>query len=164
MQPLEPPDSHYVRAALGWLGLGNITEAEKELAQVGPRSQTHPEVSEAHWLISARQERWEEALKAAECLLTAAPERPDGWLHHAYALRRVPNGTIQHAWDALLPAADKFPGEPIIPFNLSCYACQMGRINEARTWLHRAMEVGGKDAIKAMALTDSDLQPLWGEI
>ncbi len=164
MQPLEPPESHYVRAALGWLGLGDTAEAEKELAQVSPAFEGHPEVSEAHWLISARQERWEEALAAAERLLAAAPDRPDGWLHRAYALRRIPNGNIQRAWDALFPAADKFPREPIIPFNLACYACQMGRMDEARAWLKRAMDVGGKDAMKTMALADSDLQPLWDEI
>jgi len=64
----------------------------------------------------------------------------------------------------LLPAAETFPGEPTIPYNLSCYACQLQRLAEARTWLRRAFQLGDKDKLKAMALADPDLQPLWEEI
>jgi hypothetical protein len=63
-----------------------------------------------------------------------------------------------------LPAAEKFPAEPVIAYNLSCYACQMQQLDIARTWLQRAMAAGKKDAIKKMALDDDDLQPLWEEI
>jgi len=68
------------------------------------------------------------------------------------------------AWDALLPAAEKFPAEPVIAYNLSCYACQMQQLDLARTWLKRAVVAGKKEAIKKMALADDDLQPLWPEI
>ena len=93
-----------------------------------------------------------------------APKRSSGWLHQAYALRRVPDGGVQKAWEALLPASDKFPTEPTIPFNLSCYACQLQQLDTARDWLKRAVAVGGKEKIKQMALQDSDLEPLWDEI
>jgi hypothetical protein len=33
-----------------------------------------------------------------------------------------------------------------------------------RDWLKRAVETGGKDVIKKMALEDEDLKPLWAEI
>ena len=54
--------------------------------------------------------------------------------------------------------------ELIIPFNLSCYACQLQQLDAARDWLKRAVAVGGKEKIKQMALKDSDLEPLWDEI
>jgi len=76
----------------------------------------------------------------------------------------VPQGGLQQAWEALLPAFDKFPKEPIIPFNLACYACQMRQLDAARDWLQRAMAISGKEKIKPMALKDSDLEPLWEEI
>ena len=164
MRKLEPPDTHYLLAALGWLELGNPAEALAELAQVGPTQQDHPDVLEMRWSISAHQERWAEGLQAAQALLQRAPERPTGWLHQAYALRRVPDGGLAKAWEALIPAFDKFPKEAIIPFNLSCYACQMGQLDAARQWLHRAVVIGGKQTIKRMALKDSDLEPLWAEI
>jgi tetratricopeptide (TPR) repeat protein len=164
MQRLEPPDTHYALAAIGWLELGNLAEANAELAQISPAKQDHPEVLELRWLILAEEKRWQEGLQVAQALLRRAPERSSGWLHQAYALRRVPDGGLQKAWEALLPAFDKFPKEAIIPFNLSCYACQMRQLDAARDWLKRAVAVGGKGKIKRMALKDPDLEPLWAEI
>jgi hypothetical protein len=40
----------------------------------------------------------------------------------------------------------------------------MRQLDLARTWLHRAINAGKKDAIKQMALADDDLKPLWPEI
>jgi len=164
MRKLEPPDTHYFLAAVGWLELGNLTEARAELAQVSADQQEHADVLELRWSISAAEKRWDEALQVAQALVRRAPKRSSGWLHRAYALRRVPNGGIQKAWEALLPAFDKFPKEAIIPFNLSCYACQLQQLDVARHWLHRAVATGGKEKIKQMALKDADLEPLWAEI
>jgi predicted Zn-dependent protease len=164
MHKLEPPDTHYLLAALGWLELGNCAEAKAELAQISPAQADHPEVLELRWSILAEEKRWDEGLQVAQVLLRRAPERPTGWLHRAYALRRAPDGGLQKAWEALLPAFDKFPKEAIIPFNLSCYACQMRQLDAARDWLKRAVRIGGKEKIKRMALKDSDLEPLWAEI
>ena len=164
MQKLEPPDTHYLLAAVGWSELGNPSEARAELAQIGAAQQEHPDVLEVRWAIAAEQQRWEECLQIARALLRRAPKRSSGWLHQAYALRRVPDGGLQQASAALLPAIDKFPKEATIPFNLSCYACQMGQLEAARDWLHRAIAIGGKEKIRQMALRDSDLEPLWHEI
>ena len=164
MQRLEPPDTHYLSAAIGWLELGNPPEARAELAGIKPWQQDHPDVLEVRWLVAAEQERWEEGLQIAQALLQRAPKRPSGWLHQAYALRRVPDGSVIKAWQALLPAFDKFPKEPTIPYNLSCYACQMRQLDTARLWLKRAADTGGKERIKRMALEDPDLEPLWEEI
>jgi len=164
MNKLEPPDTHCLLAAIGWVELGNLAEARAELAQINPAQQEHPDVLELRWSISAMEKHWDEALQLAQALLRSAPKRSSGWLHQAYALRRVPGGGIQKAWEALLPAFDKFPKEPTIPFNLSCYACQLHQLDAARDWLNRAVAVGGKEKIKQMALEDSDLEPLWDEI
>lgn len=164
MQKLEPPDTHYVLAAVGWLELGNPAEARAELAQVSPAQQDHPDVLELRWSMLAEEKRWEEGLQVAQTLLRCAPERSSGWLHQAYALRRVADGGLQRAWEALLPAFDKFPKDLLISFNLSCYACQMRQLGAARDWLKRAVRIGGKEKIKRMALNDADLEPLWAEI
>jgi hypothetical protein len=164
MQKLEPPDTHFFFASIGWLELGNLAEAHAELVQISAAQQEHPDVLEVRWLVSAEQKHWEEGLQIAQALLRRAPKRSSGWLHQAYALRRVPDGGVQKAWEALLPACEKFPKEPTIPFNLSCYACQLRQLDAARDWLKRAVAVGGKEKIKQMALKDSDLEPLWDEI
>jgi predicted Zn-dependent protease len=164
MQRLKPPDTHYLSAAIGWLELGNPAEARAELAGIKLAQQGHPDVLEVRWLVAAEQERWEEGLQIAQALLQRAPKRSSGWLHQAYALRRVPDGSVIKAWNALLPAFDKFPKEPTIPYNLSCYACQMQQLDTARLYLESAARIGGKDRIKRMALEDPDLEPLWKEI
>ncbi len=164
MAPLEPPDTWYVSGALGWLGLGNVAEAAAELAQVSSAQRQHPDVLEVRWLICAEQKQWAEGLHVSRSLIHADPQRLSGWLHQAYALRRAPGGGLQQAWEALLPVIGKFPSEPVIPYNLACYACQMGKIDKAREWLQRAVALSQKEEIKEMALADPDLEPLWPEI
>lgn len=164
MQKVGPPDSHHLSSAVGWLGLDQPGEAAVELAMISDKYQEHPDVLEVRWVICAQRKRWESALSAAQRLVQRAPERSSGWLHQAYALRRLPEGGLQKAWEALLPAYSRFPKEATIAYNLSCYACQLQELNEARIWFRRALKIGGKEKIKGMALDDPDLQPLWDEI
>jgi len=164
MSALEPPDTHYLSAALGWLELGNPAEAKTELARMTQPSRRNPDVLEVEWAIHAAQSDWSAGLLAAQTLMQVDPKRASGWLHHAYALRRVAGGGLQAAWEALEPAFEKFPEEPTIPYNLSCYACQMARTDDARKWLQRALKIGERKRIKQMALKDADLEPLWDEI
>jgi len=164
MQPLEPPDTHYLSAAIGWLELGSLAEAKAELGRISGAQQDHPGVLEVRWTICAEEKNWEEGLEVAGALVKAAPERASGWILRAYALRRVRNGGLHQAWEALLPAFDRFPREALIPFNLSCYACQMQQLEPARSWLRRAAEIGGQEKIRQMALHEPDLEPLWDEI
>ena len=164
VKPLAPPDSHHLDAAIGWLGLGCAQDSRAELAAISPTNQKHPDVLEVRWTLCAHEKLWDDALKVAEQELQFTPGDAGGWLHRAYALRRAGHGGLPAAWDALLPAAEKFPAEPVIAYNLSCYACQMQQMDIALTWLRRAIHAGQKDAIKQMALADDDLQPLWPEI
>lgn len=75
---------------------------------------------------------------------------------------------MAHALQLLLDVANDFPDEPIIPFNLACYNCQLGCLAEARSWLHVTFEVATKQNTvrewKLKAIDDKDLEPLWEEI
>ena len=164
MQPLDVTDVHHLRAAEGWLELGLYDDAIAELALIPADRQEHPDVLEVRWELFATKKNWDAALEIASTLLRNNPECQMSWLHHAYALRRASKGGLEKASDALLPAAKKFPKEPVIPFNLACYACQMGKLDDARDWLRRAFKIGGKKHMKLMALADDDLKPLWDEI
>jgi Flp pilus assembly protein TadD len=164
MTRLEPPDTHALSAALGWLELGNPMEALAEIERISPGHQSHPAVLELRWSACAALKQWRPAIDAAVELIRVAPDNANGWLHRAYALRRVEHGGLPQAWEALVPAAEIFPKEPVVAFNLACYACQMGQLDEARRQLQRAVKCSGDDKIKRMALEDSDLEPLWDEI
>jgi hypothetical protein len=165
MSNLEPPDIHHLSAAVGWLELGNPSEAGQEIARISSALVDHPDVLEVRWEICAALASWKKALSIADLLLRQAPDRATGWIHRAYAMRRVTGGGLQQAWDALRPAFDQFPKVSVIPYNLACYATQMGRLDEAWEWLHKAMEAAGDvESIKTMAVADSDLKPLWERI
>jgi Flp pilus assembly protein TadD len=165
MTPLEPPHSHHLRAASGWLDLGNHVEAGEEIARIAPEFLRHPDVLEVRWAICAAGKSWEAALAVAEMLISVAPDRSSGWVHRAYALRRVKHGGLQLAWAALRPAFEKFPREEVIPYNLACYAAQFGRVDEAWEWLQKAIQAASDASrIKQRGLADPDLQPLWDRI
>ena len=161
---LEFPDSHYLLHAIGWLELGNLAEAKAELDHLKSELQSNPDVLEVRWAIAAEGKDWTEGLRAARELVRVAPDRSSGWLHQAYALRRVAEGGLDQAWQSLLAAFEKFPRVEMIAYNLSCYACQMNQMEAARAWLKRALVLGDAAQIKRRALGDEDLQPLWAEI
>ena len=87
-----------------------------------PRSARRSRSTRTCWRCAGRLRRSRSAgrkdCKSRRALLRRAPSARSGWLHQAYALRRVPDGGVQKAWEALLPAFEKFPKEPTIPFNL----------------------------------------------
>ena len=65
------------------------------------------------------------------------------------------------AWHSLLPAAQKFAKNPTIAYNLACYACQLGRLGEARHWFQRAVELGDAQKVRSLGQQDPDLKPLY---
>ena len=164
MEKLTPWDRHHLAFATGWTELGNPTEAQLELTKVSPEAAGHPDVLEVQWAVAATARDWRQALEVAQKLIEAEPGRASGWLHRAYALRRVSADGLTSAWETLLQAVQEFPNEPTISYNLACYACQRGRLDEARGWLDRARKIAEASVIKKMALKDEDLKPLWMEV
>lgn len=49
-------------------------------------------------------------------------------------------------------------------YNLACYECQLGRMEQAKLWLEKAFTLRDPKKIKLMALDDPDLEPLWKSI
>lgn len=162
MKDLEPPDSHFLDAAAGWLGLGLFEDAAGELARLSGEARQHPTVLGLEWELLARQNRWTEALDIASRLLEVDRERPTGWINRSFALHELHRTAEAH--QTLLTALPRFPSVGIIPYNLACYACQMGRLEEARAWLRQAMERDGRQLVLERARADRDLVPLHHEL
>jgi tetratricopeptide (TPR) repeat protein len=80
----------------------------------------------------------------------------------AYAFHELKK--TQEAYDCLIPVIDKFPNEWLMLFNLACYSCQLGKLEEAMQWLEKAGDLAGDKDIREMALDDADLEPLWTKI
>ena len=162
MAPLESPDCHHLNAATGWLELGNPREARIELQRIAPARQQRPEVLELHWRICAEEKDWSTALAVARQLVHAVPEDPTGWIHQSYCLHELKR--TDEARSLLLGVVEQFSRVSTVSYNLACYACQLGKLLEARRWLDRATQLVGKDRVKAMALMDPDLAPMRDEI
>src|SRR5215467_6815169 len=142
MKPLQPPDTFHVLAASGWLDLGNSTEAKLELEKVAPEWRNHPDVLKARWLVWANDKQWEEALAAAAELVRSEPDEPIGWVHQSYALHELKRTT--EARDQLLRVIDKFSTNATMRYNLACYECQLGNLDQARAWLEKAYGAGDR--------------------
>ncbi|MGA2750577.1 MAG: tetratricopeptide repeat protein [Verrucomicrobiota bacterium] len=164
MKPLEPPDSHYLAAAEGWLGLKNWREAGEELRRIDPALSEHPAVLLVQYEIHAAASQWALAAETAATLAETAPDEPGAWTALAYATRRKPGGGIPPAKEILAAAQRRFPSEPLIAYNLACYECQLGNLAQARTWLGKAFELGDSTRLKRQSLQDPDLGPLHDEI
>ena len=162
IEPLAPPDSFHLSAAVGWLELGNHGEANDELERIAPAFRIHPDVLKVRYEVYAKAGKWEIAADIAQAITKAVPDVSYGWFHLAYALHELKR--TQEAWNVLLPVADKFPDLYLIRYNLACYACQLGNLEEAMQWLDKAFDIADKKSVKLMALKDPDLEPLWGEI
>ena len=162
LKNLPYPDSHHLAAAEGWLELGNYLEANEELETITPTLRGHPHVLELRWNIYAKAGRWDMAAEVACSLTLMLPENSFGWIHRAYSLHEL--GRTQEAWNVLHPKVDKFSDQYIISYNLACYACRLGNMNDSLRWLEKAIGLAGKKEIRVMALDDPDLEPLWDKI
>lgn len=162
MKPLEPSEAFHLQAAQGWLELGNHVEAAKELEGLAPDLSSHPAVLNLRWGILAAAKKWEAALEMAAALIQLDSDDPLGWVHRSYALHELKR--TAEARDNLLRVVDKFPISATMRYNLACYECQLGRMEQAKMWLEKAFALGDPKAIKAEALEDRDLEPLWADI
>jgi tetratricopeptide (TPR) repeat protein len=158
MQRLKHPDSAHLEAAQGWLELGNWLESNEELERITPQLRAHPDVLRMRVEIYSAAKKWDYVAAVADALCRMVPDDLFGYLRLGYALHQLKR--TKEAFDALVAVADKFPESWAIPFDLACYTCQLGRLDEARDWFHRALTLGDAKVIKLKALDDPDLAPL----
>ena len=88
-RPIGPPDIHFLRAAEGWLELGDHLEANEELKKISLQCRFHPQVLLVRWEIYAREGHWEFAHTIAHGLVALAPDEPVGWINRSFALHQM---------------------------------------------------------------------------
>jgi tetratricopeptide (TPR) repeat protein len=158
LKPLTPPDSHHLRSAQGWADLGNHPEANQELERISPALHGHPDVAEVRWHIHAQAKQWDACVDVAEAIIKLDPDRHDAWVHRSFALHELKR--TREAFDLLVPVARRFPKVWTIPYNLSCYCAQLGRLDECQTWFRKALAIDAH-TVQQAASDDPDLKPLW---
>lgn len=153
-----------LRAVAGWVELGLPAEGLGELADLAPEIRGHPEVLKMRFSILRPLRRYEEALDTAEQITHRAPDDKWGWLYQSHALHWM--GRSGEAYDRLEPLRRRFPEAFEVPYDLACYCAQTDRVDEARSLLQECLDLSGarRPEVRAMALQDPDLKPLWPEL
>jgi tetratricopeptide (TPR) repeat protein len=159
MKKLEPPASHYLKAAQGWLELGNAPEAIAELQKVPEAWQKHPRVVHEWWHIRGHQKDYVQCLALSREMQELHPELSWGWFMQSWTL--FCQGQLHAAYENLLLVADQFSKDKLIRYELACYACKLDLLQEARKWLAQAAELTPKAQLREKALKDPKLKPLW---
>lgn len=142
--------------ARGYLELGLVERAREELSGLPAAWQEKTEVLGLRAVILQELQEWLLLQPLAGDLAGREPENPGWWVIWAYATRRAES--IQAAEAILREAELRHPGEATIQFNLGCYACQQGRLPEAKSRVEKAIEL--ERAFADSARTDPDLEPL----
>jgi len=158
--PLEPPDGQHWEAAVGYVELGMFQEANDELENIDPSNRAAPEVLAVRIAVYHGLKKWELMQEVAKRLAEFQPNDIQWTVSLAYATRRA--DSIQAAKEILLNAESKSPKEAIIKYNLACYCCQLGEIENAKNYLKKTFAIDS--TWRLQALDDEDLRPLWDSL
>jgi tetratricopeptide (TPR) repeat protein len=146
----------HLTAAKGYLDLGMIDEAQRELKEIPVEFQTRIEVL-AFWVeIFSRLKKWKQMRLIAQQLIDVQPNESQWWIGLAFATRR--GQSLNAAREILLRAEKLHPRDPTIQYNLGCYACLMGEYELAKQYVRKSFSID--NVFRKMAKQDPDLEPL----
>ena len=155
---MTPENEKLVEVAMGYFELGMLDEAMTELGPL-PGQERFSVLS--LWSLALRvSERWPEMLSLSRKMIELYPAEPECWVSLADATRN--SVSLQAGLELLKTARGHFPGDDHILFQIGCYCCQLGRLDEARTAVRAA--VSSNRVWAKIALQDRDLIPLWSEL
>ncbi len=109
--------------------------------------------------LACARRRWNEVLSHTESILARFPKSLDAHIYKAYAHRE--KGHIQMAWETLHHAkvtSTDPKATAIFFYNFACYACLLGRFNEAMSSLQKAFLLNA--TLREGARKDPDLHQL----
>ena len=148
---------HNLRAAQGFLELGDPDSAWEELELIPAEERAHPVVLRMRVYIYREKARWMEMAEVSRHLTEIEPHDSEHWTNRAWGERR--HLGIPQAEKTLRIALEKFPEDALIPYNLSCYLAKQDRMEEAKELLGKAIHID--PTFKEVALEDEDLAGIW---
>ena len=140
MKPVSKATAQRLRYADGYLALGLLTDASDELELIEGEDRLSNEVLILRSDLYMRAKQWDLLEAMARELAQRDPSYEKGWIDRAYALRemeRVP------AAKAVLLEAEPIHGKEsgVLHYNLACYHCLLGELEETKTRLRRACQL-----------------------
>jgi Flp pilus assembly protein TadD len=149
-------DFRSAEAAVGYANLGMLSDALGALDELSPAMSADTGVQEFKLRLLERSNLWQEAATLASHLASIHPEEARWFISWAFAKRR--SESIDTASKILTDAANLHPSDPLIQFNLGCYAAQRGDLTSAQGHVRRAIELDHD--LEKLAHEDPDLEPL----
>jgi tetratricopeptide (TPR) repeat protein len=146
-----------LNASIGYLELGMYVEALDEMESIQPEEKNSSTVLGIRLDIYRTAQNWKMMEVVASELKRGQSDDPDHWNNLAFSIRR--KDSIKAAQTLLLEGLEKFPNEPLCYYNLGCYACQLGDMEDAKKLVGEAIKMDSK--FKLLALDDEDLVELW---
>lgn len=151
----------HLQYASGFIELGMLADAAKELRAIKGTEQTSPVVLSIWIDLHMHAQQWKQVITVSRKLVRAEPGDDKGWISWAFALREL--NQVEEARKILLKALP-LHGKTcdVLHYNLACYECLLGNLPEAKRRLALASR---KDKQwKKEALDDPDLKALWTKI
>jgi len=148
---------HHINAAQGYLELGMFQRSWDELEAVEPTDRARFEVLAMRLTVLQHMERWQMGAEIARGAQRRYPEEGMLYLLGSYHIRRSED--LPTAFDFLSAGEKYLENEGCYWFNMACYHCQLGRLDETRECVKRAVELDRK--YQLMVLEDEDLRPMW---
>jgi tetratricopeptide (TPR) repeat protein len=130
----------HLEYAKGYIGLGMIKEASAEIEAIEAEDWHSMEVQRVRIDLCMEAKQWSEVVDIAGQIAEALSEEEQVWISWAYALRELQR--VKEAEEVLL-RAEKVYGHKsaIVHYNLACYACLLGYLEEAGKRLKRAIKL-----------------------
>jgi lipopolysaccharide biosynthesis regulator YciM len=153
---LPPTDQRHLEHAAGYLELGMVKDAREEIEQIPPERRETPTVMQVRLAILMEDREWSRAVEIARKLTVLDPQECQWLISLAYATRRA--DSIESARKILLEAANRFPKEALIPYNLGCYEAQLGNLEVAVSLVRKAIDMDR--TYREKAREDPDLEPI----
>ncbi len=141
----------------GYLELGMLPDAAAEFARIDPEDLSATDVRVIRLDLALAAKEWDIAVATGTLLAHTAPDKVQGWIGWAYALRELQR--VSEARDVLLTAEEPHgKTSALLHYNLACYYCLLGDLETARTRLDRACRM--EQSFAADARHDPDLKDL----
>jgi len=141
MRELPYPDRLHLAGAIGWLELGNPTEANLELEPLRWEACDHPDVLVVRWHIHFRKKQWATLKHISARLAGLEPLNPESWLLHANSYYFA--GQYEHSYEITSLAVQQFPDDWRFHYEMACCAARLGKQREVESCLRRALDLGG---------------------
>ena len=150
---LEMDDPPWLEKARGYLELGMLDEAWRELERLPAGRDASAEAQEMRIAVLLDRREFDKALTLCEVLCELHPANHAGFLQGAWCLHE--QGASEAAIKHLHAGPETLRDEPVFFYNLACYELALGREQAAQTWLRRSFEM--EETFREKALADPDL-------